>query len=143
MPPRLGQDRSPRRRVKQEMSSRQILEPFVYALFACPRVCKSRMERQIPPLSIRDAGEEYECGTVAELRPAQVMVLADGFPGTAKPTQACRWVKKIEAVEGIVPVRRSFGRFRGAYIDAATRPAPVYAPAPASRRLCALFSAFC
>src|SRR5439155_19129658 len=36
--------------------------------------------------------------------------------------------------------------FRGADIDAATRPAPVYAPAyvaPASRPLCALFSAFC
>jgi hypothetical protein len=26
------------------------------------------MERQIPPLSIRDAGEKYECDTVAELR---------------------------------------------------------------------------
>src|SRR5260370_32834800 len=35
--------------------------------------------------------------------------------------------------------------FRGAYIDAATRPPPVCAPAyvaPASRRLCALLSAF-
>jgi hypothetical protein len=42
------------------------------------------MERQIPPLSIRDAGEEYECGTVAELRPAQVMVLADGFSWNGK-----------------------------------------------------------
>src|SRR5215471_16219543 len=79
MPPRLGQDRSPRRRVKQELSSRQILEPFVYALFACLRVCKSRMERQIPPLSIRDAGEKYECGTVAELRPARKCNLLLGF----------------------------------------------------------------
>ncbi|MGZ9105771.1 MAG: hypothetical protein ACXW3M_08120 [Rhodoplanes sp.] len=36
--------------------------------------------------------------------------------------------------------------FRGAYIDAATRPAPVYAAAyvaPAARSLSALFSAFC
>jgi len=36
------------------------------------------MERQIPPLSIRDAGEEYECGTVAELRPAR-KAIAIGF----------------------------------------------------------------
>ena len=62
MPPRLGQDRSPRRRVTQELSSRQILEPFVYA----------------SPLNIRDAGEKYECDTVAELRPAR-KAIAIGF----------------------------------------------------------------
>ena len=71
MPPRSGQDRSPRRRVKEELSSRQMLEPFVYALFAWLRVGKSTMERQIPPLSLRDAGEKYECAIMAELRPAR------------------------------------------------------------------------
>jgi hypothetical protein len=40
--------RRKRRRVKQELWSRQILEPFVYALFACLCVCKSTMERQAP-----------------------------------------------------------------------------------------------
>jgi hypothetical protein len=29
---------------------------------------------QIPPLNIRDAGEKYECDTVAELRPARIAI---------------------------------------------------------------------
>jgi hypothetical protein len=37
------------------------------------------MARQIPPLSLRDAYEKYECGTVAKLRPARKCNLRLGF----------------------------------------------------------------
>src|SRR5262249_52794618 len=119
MPPRLGQDRSPRRRVKQASSSRQILEPFVYALFACLRVCKSTMERQAPlSVSIRDAGEKYECDTVAKLRPHlqtsdRVRIRQRQLLGETLATTPCRrqerdfLPQRLRPEIGRVPFRRT------------------------------------
>jgi len=47
------------------------------------------MERQAPPLSIRNAGEKYECDTVAKLRPARKAMLLGGDDLIAAAIRLC------------------------------------------------------